>query len=242
MPICHDVLIRFNREATKAACVRLAEFISLSVRVIEAAGRAAGDAEARAIIFPAVLDYICAFKEVVNTGVSEPRIYSATWSENKSPIAADKSLTDAHGVTHKIEMEMKDELALESYFNHPLHLELVEKFTAAALWEDKVFNPDGKPFAIPFDTERPLTPRTVRDNQPGALDDLSEEGMVQWVGRFRGTFRAGGVAREEDLDSLATTLHHAGRERVAAAIWDAIRRAQERPEGISMDVPSREGE
>lgn len=232
MPVNHHVLICFNLAASKRKCLLAAERISLSPEKMTEILDASDDESARKITYSAILNKICTLKELINTPDSV-LIYHATWSENTSTIKADRVLTDSHSVTHKIEMEMRDQEAVEIYFNHPAHLALVDAFKEIAAIPDGIFSSNHRGFAIPFDSERPITPRTATEMLETGRDFLAVEHLPFWATQFVGTTRAGDFSRDLDLQKLADTYVSKGKPEGATVIRNAIAKSHGGPGSVA---------
>lgn len=206
MPINHHVLIRLNPVASREIYLPAAVILELPRGTIQRAIDETDLNTSRNIIYFAILDKICALKDVVNTGRDTPIILEAIWSENEAPVAADRELAELHGVSHKIEMVMKDKSAVEEYFAHPEHKKLIDRFMELSKQHESIFLPGG--FAVPFDTSRPSTPRTVKDivGRTGAAPFSSEGAAREWALLFKGKSRDGDFSRDDDLRATAAII------------------------------------
>lgn len=224
MPIKHDVLIRFNRAAPRAACEAAAVKMGLNPEVFSslAEGDEAGLAEARNQLFADILGQICNLKDQINAAMNTIVISEASFSANESIVPEDRRLAELHGVTHKVSMKMDTPDLVSVYFNHPLHNELLEKFKDLEGAEDSIFLPGG--FAIPFDTKEELTPRSVKEmvEETGNLPFENAEEAAAWALVFKNTFRGNGVPRLRDLANLVNVVKDKKPE-YAAAIEASIK-------------------
>lgn len=208
MPINHHVLIRFNLSASKEICLGAARKLDLAPELIERATAESNIDIVREVIYSAILDKIISLREIINADYSSPIIFEASWSKNAATVAADRALTETHGVSHKIEMVMQDEAAVEKYFSHPTHLALVSQFTELSAQDESIFLDGG--FAIPFDTKRPTTPRTAAEImiKKRVIPFRNPEEARIWALSFKNQFRDGGFSRDDDLAALATSVEH----------------------------------
>lgn len=220
MPVNHHVLLRFNLKASKEAYLHAAKEINLAEDIIKQAESETDQSQVCKIISSAILDKICRLKEIVNLHEEPDTILEARWSKNRAIIPEDLSLTEMHGVSHKIEMTMKNKDAVEKYFNHSEHIALVDKFKMLEKEADSIFLPGG--FAIPFDTQYPLTPRTIREiainKEEVQFDDVTA--AQRWALTFKGQLRVGGFSRNDDLKAAADAI-----EKINPDIAQGIREA-----------------